>query len=121
MYTAVGQYREAMGMHEDVLRLVVEGDDGDGRTMDSVEPAVARRHLDLLKAGYVHLKVWDKSASNCYELVRELLGMREFRSDEAFKGAVAAEEWSLAKDEPGVCFSFGVEFFAAFDPWDEGE
>jgi tetratricopeptide (TPR) repeat protein len=100
VYTAAGHYREAMGVHEDVLCLIVEGDDGDDRTADVVEPAVARRHLDLLKASFLRLKGWDKSASNYHELVRDLLSMREHKAHAAFKDVGPAEKWSL-KDDPG--------------------
>jgi hypothetical protein len=100
IYTAAGHYREAMGVHEDVLRLIIEGDDGDDRTVDIVEPEMARRHLDLLKASYLRLKGWDKSAANYHELVREMLNMREYNGHAAFKDAVPADKWSL-KEDPG--------------------
>jgi hypothetical protein len=98
VYTEAGHFREAMGVHEDVLRLVVEGDDGDDRTVDFVEPVVAKYHLDLLKASYIRLQGWDKSAANYHELVHELLNMREHKGNAAFKDAVPAEKWSLKGD-----------------------
>lgn len=99
VHTAAGHYREAMDMDEDVLRLIVEADDGDDRTVDVVEPAMARHHLDLLKASYLRLKGWDKSAHNYQELVRDLLSMREHKSHVAFKCVGPAENWS-PKDDP---------------------
>jgi hypothetical protein len=101
IYTSAGHYREAMGVHEDILRLIVDGDDGDDRTTDTVSPAVARHHLDLLRASYLRLKGWDKSASNYHDLVRELLNMKGHKSSASFQDAVPAEKWS-PKDDPGT-------------------
>lgn len=100
VYTTAGHYREAMGVHEDVLRLIVEGDGGDDKTVDKVEPEMARKHLDLFKACYLRLKGWDKSDSNYHELVREVLGMRKHKGHAKFKDAVPAKKWSL-KEDPG--------------------
>ena len=55
LYTNMGHYREAQGVHENVLRLVVEGDDGDDRTLDTMEAVRAKKQLELLKQSYLRL------------------------------------------------------------------
>src|SRR5450432_1435784 len=100
VYTAARHYREAMGVHEDILRLIIEGDDGDDNTIDVVDATVARHHLNLLHASHVRLGGWDKSASNYHDLVRDLLCMKEYKSHAEFKDAVPAEKWST-KDAVG--------------------
>ncbi|MCJ1420615.1 hypothetical protein MMC32_006973 [Xylographa parallela] len=101
IYTSVGHYREAMGVHEDILRLIVEGDDDDDGTIDTVTPHVARQHLDLLKYSYQRLKGWDKSEAVYKSIVTRLLHMREYKGSKAFDGAQPIEKWS--KDEqPGT-------------------
>ena len=107
IYTTVGHYREAMGVHEDILRLVVEGDDDDDRTIDTVTPQVARRHLDLLKYSYQRLKGWDKSEAVYKSIVDRLLHMREYKGTEAFQGAQPIEKWSK-DDKPGAKGTFVV-------------
>ena len=100
IYTTVGHYREAMGVHEDILRLIVEGDDDDDRTIDTVTPQVARRHLDLLKYSYQRLKGWDKSEAVYKSIVNRLLQMREYKGSKDFEGAQPIEKWNK-DDKPG--------------------
>ncbi|MCJ1395329.1 hypothetical protein MMC18_008490 [Xylographa bjoerkii] len=100
IYTTVGHYREAMGVHEDILRLIVEGDDDDDRTIDTVTPQVARQHLDLLKYSYQRLKSWDKSQSVYKSIVDRLIHMKEYKGNKYFEGVQPIEKWN--KDEkPG--------------------
>ncbi|KAF4630298.1 hypothetical protein G7Y89_g7843 [Cudoniella acicularis] len=100
IYTAAGHHREAMRVHEEILRLVVDGDDDDDQTIDTVAPEVARRHLDLLKASYQRLGGWDKKASVYQELVDQLLQMPEYKSSPAFKGASPIAKWKLNEKTP---------------------
>jgi len=48
IYTAAGHHREAMRLHEEILRLVVEGDDGDDRTLDTMIPKMAKHAISAL-------------------------------------------------------------------------
>ena len=98
IYTTVGHYREAMGVHEDILRLVVEGDDDDDTTIDTVTPQVARRHLDLLKYSYQRRKGWDKSEAVYKNIVDRLLAMREYKGSKYFEGAQPIEKWNVKED-----------------------
>lgn len=59
LYTSMGHYREAQGVHESILRLVVEGDDGDDRTIDTMPSQTALKHVNLLKQSFLRLKGWD--------------------------------------------------------------
>lgn len=95
LYTHVGHYREAMGVHEEVLRRVVEGDDGDDRTMDNVAPEIAKKHLDLLKRSFLRLKGWDKSDSMYRDLVHQLLEMKEYKGTTDFKGVQGVDKWNI--------------------------
>ena len=76
-----------MGLHEEILRLVVEGDDGDDRTLDTMEPGTARQNLDWLKVSYQRLYGWDKSARVYKDLMDELLSVQEYKGKAEFKDA----------------------------------
>lgn len=84
-----------MRVHEDILRLVVEGDDDDDETIDEMDPVRARKHLDWLKASYLRNGGWDNNRKVYEETVGKLLGMEAFGGHEAFRGAIRAEKWSL--------------------------
>ena len=111
-YTDAGHYREAMAVHEEILRLAVEGDDGDDRTHDYMKPQAARKHLDLLKCSYQRLGGWDKSLSVYQDIVAHLINMKEFKSNEHFKNAHTPDKWNV-KEDAG---SFGK--FAAPEKWE---
>ena len=98
LYTSMGHYREAQGVHESILRLVVEGDDGEDRTRDTMDPKVTRKHLDLLKQSYLRLKGWDKSAASYKELVSAVLTM--YKGSTAFKDAQGTDSWNFNKEAP---------------------
>ena len=100
VYTEAGHYREAMGLHEEILRLVVDGDDDDDRTIDTMEPKTARENLDWLKASYQRLHGWDKSEKVYKVLVDRLLSMPEFKTAAEFKDAQAIDKWDK-KGDPG--------------------
>jgi len=104
-YTSTEHYREAMAVHEEILRLVVEGDDDDDKTIDTVTPEVARKHLDGLKRCYQRLRGWDKSAEVYKDIVARLINMREFKGQPEFKGVQPAEKWNV-KEEAGEAGEF---------------
>ncbi|KAL8834428.1 MAG: hypothetical protein Q9170_003750 [Blastenia crenularia] len=99
LYTNMGHYREAQSVHENNLRLVVEGDDGDDRTLDTMEPAIAREQIELLKQSYLRLRGWDKSPEIYKDLIDELKQMPEYKSKPELKDVRPTNEWNL-KEAP---------------------
>lgn len=106
-YTAAGHYREAMAVHEEILRLVVEGDDDDDRTIDTVEPEIARKHLDELKRCYQLLGGWDKSAEVYKDIVTRLINMKEFKGHPEFKGVQSTDKWNV-EEKAGEARNFAA-------------
>lgn len=98
LYTSMGHYREAMGVHEHILRLVVEGDDGDDRTIDTMHSETAKKHVEWLKQSYLRLQGWDKSEATYRDLVNALLSMKEYRNKPEWQGVRGVEHWD--KKEP---------------------
>ena len=94
-YTVEGHYREAMGVHEEILRLVVEGDDDDDRTIDTMTPDMARKHLDELKRSYQRYNGWDKSPSVYEDIVQRLIAMKEYKGNPHFSGVQPASKWNV--------------------------
>ncbi len=94
LYTACGHHREAMRLHEEILRLVVEGDDGDDRTTDTMTGEKVKNHLALLKAAYQRLGGWDKSPDSYKKLVDQLLAMPVYKSDPLLKGLTSTDKWN---------------------------
>jgi hypothetical protein len=94
LYTFAGHYREAMAVHEEILRLVVEGDDGDDRTPDTVSSQMAKKHLDLLKRSYLRLGGWDKSPSTYKDLVQGLISMEEYKGKPEWQGVQNTDKWT---------------------------
>jgi hypothetical protein len=105
IYTEAGHHREAMRLHEEILRLAVEGDDGDDRTLDTMTPKMAKHHLSLLKAAYQRLGGWDKHPTTYKKLVDQLLHMPEYKSDPLFKGVHSTDKWN-PKDKPDTVSEF---------------
>jgi hypothetical protein len=106
VYTDAGHHQEAMRVHEEILCLVVEGDDFDDKTPDTVTPEMARLHLDLLKQTHLRLKGWDKQPKVYKDLVNQLLAMPEYKTHPAFQGAQSTDKWSLKdKLEPAGAFN----------------
>ena len=112
LYTEQGHYREAMGVHEDILLFAVEGDDGNDKTVDTLEPATAKLHIELLKRSHIRLGGWDKSVAHYQDLVTELLNMKEFRGNPLFKGLQTPDKWN-PKDKDD-----GLGKFAAPEHWE---
>ena len=94
----MGHHREAQGLYEGILRLVVEGDDGDDRTLDEMPSPAARKHLDLLKQSYLRLQGWDKSAATYKDLVHSLIQM--YHGNSEWKDATGIETWNFNKEKP---------------------
>ncbi|KAI9744104.1 MAG: hypothetical protein M1818_002256 [Claussenomyces sp. TS43310] len=108
LYIEAGHFREAMGLHEDILRLVFEGDDGDDRTCDVMTAARARAHVDLLKRSYQRLGGWDKEASTYIELVDAVLNMAEYKGKPELKGVQSAKSWKTQEKSEEVKDKFVI-------------
>lgn len=93
LYTSMGHYREAMGVHENILRLVVEGDDGDERTVDTMDSKRVKMHVEWLKQCYLRLQGWDKSAATYKDLVNAILHMEEYRHKPEWQGVHGTDDW----------------------------
>ena len=85
-------------MHEAILRLVVEGDDGDDNTMDTVPAQTARQHIDLLKQSHLRLKGWDKRATTYKDLVDAVIEM--YKHQPEFKSTQGIDAWNFNKEKP---------------------
>jgi hypothetical protein len=124
LYNTVGHYREALALHEDILRLVVEGDDDDDRTVDTVEPDVARHHLEELKRAHQRYGGWEKSVAVYRDIVTRLLAMKAYEGHSEFKGATGIDKWNV-KEDPGDKGKFRApehwEFLDAGNISDSGE
>ena len=112
-YTSAGHYREAQRVHENNLRLVVEGDDGDDRTLDTMEAGPALDQLELLKQSWLRLRGWDKSLEVYVELVQELKDMPEYKGSQEWKDVRLPSEWN-GKEAP----SDTLGKFTAPEKWD---
>ncbi|KAL9593550.1 MAG: hypothetical protein Q9219_007499 [cf. Caloplaca sp. 3 TL-2023] len=99
LYTHMGHYREAQGVHENNLRLVVEGDDGDDRTLDTMDAETARLQVELLKQSFLRLRGWDKSPEIYKELIDDLREMPEYKGKAEFKAVRPIGEWNI-KEAP---------------------
>ncbi|KAI4252851.1 MAG: hypothetical protein L6R42_007811, partial [Xanthoria sp. 1 TBL-2021] len=94
LYTNMGHTREAQGVHENNLRLVTEGDDGDDRTLDTMDARTARHQVELLKQSYLRLRAWDKSPEIYADLIRDLNAMPEYNSQPEWANVKPANEWN---------------------------
>ena len=94
----MGHHREAMGVHEHILRLVVEGDDDDDRTIDTMKSKRVKMHVEWLKQCYLRLKGWDKSPALYRDLVNAILHMEEYRHQPEWQGVPGTDHWD--KKEP---------------------
>ena len=83
LYTSAGRFRHAMGVHEEVLRLVAYGDEDEDREVDLSEKElckVASEHLKLLQRSHQRLGGWDKSTNTygeVYDRLAEVFGEKE--------------------------------------------
>jgi hypothetical protein len=106
VYTDSKHYQDAMRVHEDILRLVVEGDDDDDKTTDTVDARTARKHVNLLKQAYLHNQGWDKNPKVYKDLIDQLLSMPEYQHQSAeFKSVERVDNWNLKeKPDSSGCF-----------------
>jgi tetratricopeptide (TPR) repeat protein len=90
-YTATGNYRRALLVHEDVLRDTV-GDKGDELPLAEASQ-IAVQHLELLKRAYQRLGGWDKEPQVYVDLYQQVAHV--FGSEEGWKKAPPAsvEKW----------------------------
>lgn len=105
LYTEVKRHKEAMRVHEEILRIVVAGDDDDDRTPDTMSPAKAKQHLSLLKQTYLRLQAWDKQPKVYKQLVDQLINMPAYKPDLEFKSVQSTDKWSI-KEKPGSMGTF---------------
>ena len=99
-----------MGVHEDIIRIVVDydgQDDDSGRFLPTLAPRTARKHLDMLQRSYLRLKGWDKSKSTYTDLVQRLLAMKQYKGDAAFAGVQPADVWN-PKEEADTMGTFSA-------------
>lgn len=108
LYTNMGHFREAQGVHENNLRLVVEGDDGDDRTLDTMDATTARREVDLLRQAFLRLRGWDKAPEIYQELIDDLKTMPEYKSKPEFKEMKPVNEWTLKESASETLGKFEV-------------
>ncbi|KAL8729508.1 MAG: hypothetical protein Q9166_004680 [cf. Caloplaca sp. 2 TL-2023] len=94
LYTSMGHTREAQGVHENILRLVTEGDDGDDRTLDTIDSRTARHQVELLKQSFLRLRGWDKSPEIYTNLIRDLKAMPEYKARSEWADVKPANEWN---------------------------
>ena len=113
LYTSMGHYREAMGVHEKILRLVVEGDDGDDRTVDTMKSKRVKMHVELLKQSFLRLQGWDKSEAMYINLVNAILNMEEYKHGQEWHGVRGADHWN--KKEPA---SDSIGKFVVPEKWE---
>lgn len=104
----MGHYREAMGVHENILRLVVEGDDGDDRTVDTMESESVKRHVEWLKQSYLRLQGWDKSEATYKDLVNAILSMEEYRHRPEWQGVRGIDSWDRKEPASDSIGKFSV-------------
>lgn len=99
LYTNMGHHREAQDLQETILRLVVEGDDGDDRTHDVMESETALEQVELLKQSFLRLGGWNKDRDVYDDIVQELKEMPEFEGEKQWKQLRLPSEWD-SKEKP---------------------
>lgn len=104
----MGHYREAMGVHENILRLVVEGDDGDDRTIDTMKSERVKTHLEWLKQSYLRLQGWDKSEATYRDLVNAILTMEEHKHKPEWQGVRGIDSWDRKEPASDSIGKFSV-------------
>jgi len=105
IYIAAGHYNEAMRLHEEILRLVVDGDDSDDSTIDTVTPERAFAEVNMLKQCFLRLGGWDKKAGVYKELVDSIIAMPVYKKDPIFKNFKGFDSWNV-KEAPDASKEF---------------
>lgn len=98
LYTSTGHHREAMGVHENILRLVVEGDDGDDSTVDTMDGERVRMHVEWLKQSHLRLQGWDKSAATYRDLIDAIQHMEPYAHQPEWRNVLGPEQWDKSKE-----------------------
>ncbi|THW36752.1 hypothetical protein D6C90_00605 [Aureobasidium pullulans] len=96
LYTSAKLYSDALNVHEEIIQLIVSGDDGDDRTIDVVSASTARQQVDLLKAAYQRNGGWVKSPDFYRKLINNLTKM--FSKSSEFKNIQPVQEWQAKPD-----------------------
>jgi hypothetical protein len=96
LYTGAKMYADTLNVHEEIIQLIVSGDDGDDRTTDIVSTKIARQQVDLLKAAYQRNGGWVKSAKFYQKLVTDLI--KKFSKTAEFKDLQPVQEWQAKPD-----------------------
>jgi hypothetical protein len=99
LYTERGHFREAMGVHEDIIRLIVEGDDDDDHTTDTVSSEEAFKQIQLLELAYKRMGAWDKPDSVYKDLTMRLLKMPEHAKYLKQRDCKSSDHWNTKKVE----------------------
>lgn len=100
LYTASGNYRAAMALHETVLRQVIH----EGRDISSAEAAsTSARHAQLLKRSYQRLGGWDKEAQVYKDLYSEAHKRHGSEKSWSHKSLEHVDKWQpTGADELGI-------------------
>ena len=110
-YIAAGHYNEAMRLHEEILRLIVDGDDYEDDTTDTVSPARAFEEVNMLKTCYLLLGGWDKNTEIYKKLVDSIVSMAVFKNTSMFKKFKTFDTWSLKDSQaPNTNFKATTEW-----------
>ena len=92
LYTGAQRHRDAMGLHEEVLRLVLYGDEESEEELKDIDlPEIARVNLELLKRTYQRLGEFDKSPETYRYLYEDLL--KEF--PDKIKSVGPIDKWAI--------------------------
>ncbi|RDW79411.1 hypothetical protein BP6252_04049 [Coleophoma cylindrospora] len=100
MYTETHNHREGMRVVEDILRMIVEGDDEEEEGTSEVPTAEAVSHrLQLLKYSYQRHGRWDKTNSSYIDLVHKLLLMPQYKHDATIQTYANIQQWKPKTDD----------------------
>lgn len=124
LYTNMGHHREAQDLQETILRLVVEGDDGDERTQDRMDSKTALHQVNLLKQSFLRLGGWNKDRNVYVDVIKELKEMPEFKDEKPWKQLHLPSDWNSKESPSDTIGKFVVpkewEFVRSEDITDSG-
>ena len=87
LYMATERYQEAMGVHEEILRLLLVRDNGSDQAQTSLE---AKKHLDQLRQTAQRAGSWLGSFPRYSELSQQLI--REFGNEIGWKDVLPLQD-----------------------------
>ncbi|RDW91807.1 hypothetical protein BP5796_01201 [Coleophoma crateriformis] len=99
MYTETHNHREAMRVVEDILRMIVEGDDGEEDTSDVPTAEAVSHRLKMLKYSYQRHGRWDKTNSAYIDLVHKLHLMPQYKHDATIQTYADIQQWKPKTDD----------------------